>query len=263
MNDRYKNLLKYMLVLIFVGIVGVLISYHTKAENDHYLGVQPIISDDQYDKNKTYYDLKPILGRTYDFQAELMNSADTPIVVRVKIASAVTNENGIIDYANTGNKKKDQTLNFELADHIEYQEKIEIPAKSSTQYSFQLTAPRESFEGLIVGGVNFLEEPLNSQNLENKKGDTSFNSQYSYLIGIVLHGTVDPVKSDMRLNYVFADLDNYHNSLNANLSNPTASLITDMKSNVKIYDKSDTKRKKVLYEDNSQAKQMAPNSNFN
>ncbi|MDR0691244.1 MAG: DUF916 and DUF3324 domain-containing protein [Streptococcaceae bacterium] len=264
MYSKHKNLLKYILTLVFLGTTVMFMPCpRVQADNSHYLGVQPIVSDEQYTRDKTYYDFKPNPEQTYNLQVKLTNSADYPLITRIHIASATTNNNGVIDYANMNHKKRDKTLSFELADHVAYQEKIEIPAKSTMDYSFKLTAPNEPFEGLLVGGINFSEEPLNSSGSENKKSGTSIEANYSFLVGIVLHGTTDPVKSDMKLNEVFADLDNYHNSLNGNLSNPTASLLTDMFTEVKVYAKDDKKRKKVLYSDKSENRQMAPNSNFN
>jgi hypothetical protein len=215
--------------------------------------ISSIPSANQYKKDVTYFDLKLPPNHEENLVVKLTNSGGSPIRMQVTIKSAVTGNNGIIEY--DSDKKRDQTLKYSLVDLSKYEKEVEIPANQTIDYTFTVKTPSEAFQGLVVGGVVFTE-------IIPSDGKAGVKSKASYTKAIVLHGTPDVVKSNIKLTKVFLQLDNYHTALFGNLQNPTASLIKNIHSTIKVYDKRDAKRKTPLYEDEKKDLEMAPNSNF-
>jgi len=242
-------------------LIGALYYSSLVVHANSYLGVSSKASQYQLDKSKSCFDLKMPAGQKETLQVVLTNSSEKAIHVKIKIASAITNDNGVIDYVSE-KKQNDQSLKYNIADLVKYDETVEIPANSSIDYPVELTSPNQDFDGILMGGMHFEEVDQDEQDASTK-GKSAFSNSFAYVKLLVLHGKNDDVKGDLKLNYVFADLDNYHNSLKANISNPIARTVSHMDSIVKVYRKDDTQKKKPLYENESHEQQMAPNSNFN
>lgn len=88
---------------------------------------------------------------------DLRNDTDKEVVVEAQIASATTNDNGVVEYSE--NKiKTDETLKYNLKDYVEAPEEVTLKPQSAAEYKVKIHMPNEKFDGVIAGGITFKEK---------------------------------------------------------------------------------------------------------
>jgi len=251
-----KKIFKLLTIsLIYFSLIVIIFQKNVAANSA--LGINTVLPSTQVEasKDQTYYDIKLKPAQKETLIVKLTNNSDQPIKVEAVVSSAITNDNGVVEYGNES-KKKDESLKYPLPTLANWNKQVEIPARTTIDYPIEVTMPKKKFSGLITGGILLSEEEDQTQ-----ESGSALQNKINYTLAIVLRGTPDYVKSNLKLTKVFADLDNDHNSLNANLQNPTAAYVNITKSTVKVYKKGD--KSKPLFTDLQQSKQVAPNTNFN
>ncbi|MFQ6324130.1 WxL protein host-binding domain-containing protein, partial [Lactococcus garvieae] len=134
---------------------------------------------------------------------------------------------------------------------------VTIAAKSKKQIAVHVQMPKDSYDGVILGGIYFTEK--NTQSEEKESKGSQIINRYAYVIGVKLTETDKIVNPELRLNDVKATQVNYRNVIAANIQNYTPSIIKDLKIEGKVYNKGGNK---VLYSKSRENLRMAPNSNF-
>lgn len=218
--------------------------------------VQAVIPENQIDKTQTYFDLKMKAGQTQDLTVEMRNDTSEAVTVNVLPNTAITNQNGIVEYNNT-NKKQDSSLKVSFKDIATVEKEITIPAKSQKQVKVHVQMPKESYDGVILGGLYFTEKSIEKQ--DNTSKGSQIVNRYAYVIGVKLTETDKVVNPELRLNEVKATQVNYRNVFTANIQNYESAILKDLKIDGKIYKKGSDK---VLYSASRENLRMAPNSNF-
>ncbi|MEI5994505.1 DUF916 and DUF3324 domain-containing protein [Candidatus Enterococcus mansonii] len=247
---------KYLLPLIII-VMALSFSIHiTNAfAADMNFSVEANIPKNQIDKSQTYFDLKMKPEQEQDISITIKNSSDEAATFTIEPHIAVTNQNGVIDYSKE--LEKDSSLNVGLTDVISGEEKYTLAPKETKKAVFHLKMPKESYDGIILGGFHIRKEQKDDK--AGEKQSVQIKNQYAYVIGIKLRETDKSVQPELVLNNVKPALQNYRTVVTANIQNTQPVIINGLKVKAKI---SKENSDEVLHETEKQDMSMAPNSNF-
>lgn len=248
--------------IVMMGLVMFLMMIPQKIMASEFnFAVVPEIPENQLDKNKTYFDLKMNQGAEQDLTVKLRNDTREDIVVETIISSATTNSNGVVEYGPNGTKV-DKTLVFNMADLAKAEPETTVPAGKEVSVKVHVTMPKEAVTGIITGGITFKEKDKEtvSSKTGNEETGMAIKNKYSYVLALLVRQNEEPLTPDLALNEVGAAQSNARNIIQANLQNPVATYLNQLKVTAEIRKKN---RTDVLYTSETEAMQMAPNSNFN
>ncbi|KGL38793.1 cell surface protein [Listeria newyorkensis] len=249
---------KLMTLFLIVPLLAstLLFPVHSDASEMNF-SVSANIPENQIDKTKSYFHLKLAPGKEQTVDVTLTNETDQELTVLTSVNTAVTNDNGIVDYSQE-NPKLDKTLKYPISELTESAGEVVLPANSSKNYPIKISMPNEAFDGTILGGIYFKEKTPKKKESQSK--DIQIENQYAYVIGMILTQNDTQVKPDLTLNAITPTQINYRNVVTANLQNTEATILKDLDVEAQIYKGDGTK---VLHEAFKQNMRMAPNSNFN
>lgn len=216
--------------------------------------VKANLPENQRNNEHTYFDLfmKPKQKQTISITFE--NHSENPIELEVNYESAQTNDNGVIDYKGT-KEKKDSSLAYDLKELITGDQTVKLNSKEKKEVPYTITMPERKFEGILLGGFHIHKKDKEAST--NQK--VQIKNDYSYVIGLQLTETEQKVTPELKLNTVEPGLDNYRTTLFANLQNITATMITDMTVTAEVYKENGAE---VLHKTVKNNQSMAPNSNY-
>lgn len=218
--------------------------------------VQAVIPENQVDKSQSYFDLRMKPGQAQDLLVDMRNDTKEDVTINVLPNTAITNQNGIVEYNNT-TTPKDKSLKTAFKDIATTDNEVTVPAESQKQIKIHVQMPKEEYAGTVLGGIYFSEKNDKSE-VKESKGSQIVN-RYAYVIGVKLTENDQVVEPELRLNDVKATQVNYRNVVTANIQNYTATILKDLSIDGKIYAKGG---KDVLYSESKENLRMAPNSNF-
>lgn len=216
--------------------------------------VKANLPENQRNNEHTYFDLfmQPKQKQTISITFE--NHSENPIELEVNYESAQTNDNGVIDYKGT-KEKKDSSLAYDLKELITGDQTVKLNSKEKKEVPYTITMPEHKFEGILLGGFHIHKKDKEAST--NQK--VQIKNDYSYVIGLQLTETEQKVTPELKLNTVEPGLDNYRTTLFANLQNTAATMITDMTVTAEVYKENGTE---VLHKTVKNNQSMAPNSNY-
>ncbi|RDX01498.1 cell surface protein [Listeria kieliensis] len=228
------------------------------AESSMGFSVNTILPTNQVDKTKIYFDLEMKPGQVQELSVVLTNAKNKAITIENHANTAITNDNGIVDYSQAS-PKLDRTLKYPFSKLAEVEQTTTIPAHGQKTVKIKVTMPKESFDGIVLGGLHFKEQESKKQKTKNDE-NVQIENRYAYVIGVRLVETKKTVQPDLKLNAIKPSQINYRNVLKANLQNTKPVIIQDFKVDAKV-----TKRGKdqVLFQEKKENMRIAPNSNFN
>ncbi|EUJ25373.1 DUF916 and DUF3324 domain-containing protein [Listeria cornellensis] len=245
-----------VLAVISVMISGILIHTETSKAAEMNFSVSAVIPDNQIDKSKTYFELRMKPNQVQELEVVLTNGLARAVTVETSANTAVTNDNGIVDYSNKA-PKLDNTLQAPFSKIAEMPSEITVPAKGSKTVKVKVTMPSAPFEGFILGGIHFSEKD-DGDKKESGEG-VQIKNKYAYVIGVILSENDVAVEPDMKLNTIKPDQVNYRNVLKANLQNIKPVIIQNLAVEAHVYKEGSDK---ALYSAKQDTLRMAPNSNF-
>lgn len=221
--------------------------------------VMPEIPDTQQDKEKSYFDLKLEPAQEQDLTVVLKNSTDKSVLVETSINRATTNLNGVVEYGKI-DEKKDTSLLYDINELVKVTEpELEIPPNGEKKLTLKVKAPKDSFDGIIAGGLTFKEKIKESTDNEKNSNGLAIKNEYAFVVGFVLHGENENIQPDLELTNVKEGQVNVRNVINATFQNPQPMYLNNLTIDAKITKENS---KEVLYAAKQTDMQMAPNSNF-
>lgn len=254
-NNKMKKLLS-MITVCLLGIYLFPIMGHAEDKTMAY-SVKANIPENQINKTLTYFDLKMEPKQKQDITLTVMNSSDQEETIIISPNVAVTNQNGVIDYSQSGGKL-DSSIKNPLSSIISKRQEVKLAPKESKEVVFTLKMPDKPFEGTILGGF-YIAKKENEKDLKEEK-NVQIRNEFSYVIGIQIRENLDEVAPELVLNKVKPALLNYRTAVTANLQNTQATLVKELEVVAKVTKKGESK---VLRETTKKNMSMAPNSNFN
>ncbi|MEW4402271.1 DUF916 and DUF3324 domain-containing protein [Enterococcus sp. AN402] len=248
--------MKKIIYIFYIICVCILTTIPCTANAaDMSYSVKANLPENQRNKEHTYFDLlmEPKQQQTISITFE--NQSDDPIELEVNWNSAQTNDNGVIEYKGT-TERKDNSLEYEVKELITGEHSIKLDSKEKREVPYIITMPEKKFDGILLGGFHIHKKNKDSSN----KQKVQIKNDYSYVIGLQLRETEKQVTPELKLNTVEPGLNNYRTTLFANLQNTTATMITDMTVTAEVHKE---KGSEVLHKTVKNNQSMAPNSNYN
>lgn len=216
--------------------------------------VNPVIPDNQLDKDKTYFNLKMDSEQEQTLEVVLSNDTEEDVTVEVNVNQAVTNNNGIIDY-NQQPDEYDTSLEYLIEDIVDYDEEVVVEAQSEVTYPITVQMPDDEIEGMILSGIHF-QEKEDKEKEDNKEG---LENKFAYTVGLQLMMDESDIESDLKLHDIEPTQVNHRNVVTANLQNPEARILAPLEVHAAVFKE---KGEEVLFEEENEDVRMAPNSNF-
>ncbi|MFD1421851.1 DUF916 and DUF3324 domain-containing protein [Lactiplantibacillus songbeiensis] len=226
------------------------------AEKNYY-SVQPELPANQIDKSAGYFDLKVKPNQEQTLYIKINNNGKVERTYDVNTNLATTADNGTLDYSNN-DPKIDESLAFNIGAATTNTKKVVVAAKTTKRVPIKLKMPDHHLEGLALGGINVVQRPLANR---KKSSGIAIQNQFAYTIAIKLREQNKiTVKPKMNLLKVGAEQVNYQNYVIAQLQNPRAVIMNELKVTGYVTKKGSDKR---LLQTTKKEMRMAPNSNFN
>lgn len=249
------QLVMLLMVSVLVGLGVPLVA--SASGNDVGFSVSPQIPKNQIHKKNSFFDLKMTSNQTEQLRVKVYNVTNQDITVKTAIHTAWTSSGGAIEYVKPATSF-DASLRYKMSDISQIQGKktLTIPAGGSKTVTANVKIPKTNFNGVILGGWYF--ERTDSKVTGTVKGAGNMKNRYSYVVGMKY--TMGRVPNpDMKLGTVSAGLGDYHRGVFANLRNPTAVIIPNLKMTTTITNRDGGDVVKHATQDDVQ---MAPNTTF-
>lgn len=238
------------LVVVFSGSVSVNAS-------EFNFSVTPVTSKNQIDKEKTYFDIQLEPNQKETIKVELKNDTEKEVVIDISLNSATTNSNVVVEYGK--NKiEKDDSLTHNIRDYVEYPETVTLEPKSAQMVNFNIKMPEEKFDGVLAGGITF-KEKVKDEKTDTKEQGLSIKNEYSYVIALLMRQTLNEVSPNLNIIEIKPGQVNARNVILATIQNDQKTYINQVVIKTKITKKDS---KDVLYEEEKDYLQIAPNTNF-
>lgn len=236
-------------VMFFVGMAQV-----THADGLNFT-VETAIPNNQIGDERSYYNLLIQPDQQQTLQVKLVNKTAKPVNVAASTHTAITNENGVVDYANK-TQKHDKSMQFSMQDYVTMPKQVTIAAHAEVIVPVKVHMPAGKLKGVMVGGLVFKQ--VSDEDAQSQSGMTIVN-QFAYTVVLMMRQSTKIIAPDLKLSNVTVTQLNLHNALNLNLRNPQPGFLNHLTLESKI-----TKRgsDKVVYTSNAKDLQMAPNTKF-
>ncbi|MGM0219739.1 DUF916 and DUF3324 domain-containing protein [Enterococcus sp. AZ126] len=250
MKKKFTHLLFAIILVasVTIGLVG-----HASEIN---FSAKAILPENQRSKEISYFDLRVVAGETQKISIELTNDTEKEITVYASANSAITNNNGIVDYSYK-DTKKDSSAIFTFSEIASIPKEIILPKKSNKIVECTIDIPKDSFDGYVLGGLYF--EQKEAKEAKNE-GALAVGNRFSYVVGVLLSETDREVRPELALNDVKVTQLNGKNAVIMNIQNKEAAMIKELQVDAKLYYEDETKPR---YENHQESLKMAPNTNFN
>lgn len=245
--------------LFFLGLILLFSGFKTVSAAEMKFSVQAVIPDNQVDKSQSYFDLRMKAGEAQDLLVDMRNDTSEDVTVEVTPNTAITNQNGIVEYNDT-KTERDSSLKTGFKDIATTEKEVTVPAKSTKQLKVHVQMPKEEYSGTILGGIYFSEKDKDkTEDKDEEAQGSQIVNKYAYVIGVQLTENDTAVQPELRMNTVQAQQINYRNVITANIQNYESAILKDLKIEGKVYEKGGSE---VLYSEVKEDLRMAPNSNF-
>ena len=215
--------------------------------------VRALLPSNQINSGLSYFDLRMTPSQTQQLEVEITNTSDEALVVNVEAITASTNRNGIIDYKMPDVKDESLRVAFSEISTVETPS-LSVPAQSSKVAVINIAMPKESYDGVILGGLVFTRENSTAEQQQS----VTIENAISYVLGVKLSITDAVIDPRFELVEVLPRAINYQPSLVHAIRNLEAIIIKGMSVEVLVRNADGT-----VYAKASKTNiDMAPNSIF-
>ncbi|BFH43359.1 DUF916 domain-containing protein [Paenibacillus melissococcoides] len=146
-----KKGLRMLLVLLWIGL-GIVTSHDRVFAGSMNYSVKANIPENQINKNLTYFDLKMEPGSKQTISLTVKNGSAERIELMIEPNTAITNQNGVIDYSKHEHEK-DSSLKYAFSELISPKQTVSVKGKETKEVPFTIQMPEEPFDGVILGGL--------------------------------------------------------------------------------------------------------------
>lgn len=116
--------------------------FEVASADDLTFSVDPVPSEHQVDKTKTYFDLKIKPNMKEIITINVYNHSDQDIVVEPSIHTATTNLNGVVEYGESLTKPN-STIPYHMEQIVKpLTKEVTIPKNGQNELQFEIEMPR-------------------------------------------------------------------------------------------------------------------------
>lgn len=216
------------------------------------------LGDNQIKPNIGYYDLKVDPGQKEAIKFKINNNDAITHTYKVQVNRATTDANGVIVY-NMHNVKPDIDLKYDIEKLVSYPKEVTVGPSTSKEVAINITAPKGSFVGELLGGIFVEENGQINQNAKTVKGVTLRN-KYDYVLGLQLQQNTDQVKPDLKFVKAYQTTNDQGQIIvDARMDNDVPTLEKDVSVNAQV---KRVNSSKVILSADKEKMSMAPDSDF-
>lgn len=213
--------------------------------------------ENQTDFDLTYFDFRVSPNEKMSLDVTVTNTGNDIKKIKVTPTNAITNANGIVDYAIQDKEYiYDSSLKTPFTTLVSPEQTVSLEPGETKTLSFDFIAPKEAFDGIILGG--FVAH-LVQEEQETTKPGVSFVNQYQFVKAVVIRSSDADVPPTLVLNAVKPSLYNYRTAVTANLQNTSPTLLGDISIEANITKKGS---QDIIKSEKRENVEFAPNSNF-
>lgn len=118
-------------------------------------------------------------------KVKLINESKSPKKLKVTITDANTNNNGVTEYSEK--MKNSPYLKVPFTSLVDWKEKkFDLSPREVRTIEIPFHMPKDSFKGIIAGGINVFED--NPETVKSE-GPIGMSSKYGYTLGVILTNT--------------------------------------------------------------------------
>lgn len=252
---RVKALMKKVIASATVMLLVLLAAVPVFGGSPQY-GCKAILPENQIDSGATYFDLLVTPGMEQTIQMEVYNLDEKPIVAQVALNTASTAPDGVILYTEAA--EPDPSLSVSIANIAKVREaEKQIEPGQSVLFDIDIKVPAEEFNGTLLGGVVVTSSYVQQETESEQSGGMSIENQVRYITGLKIRMNENIVKPDFQFVSATAGLSGGCPDFKIRLLNASPLVVKEMKLNLEIHKKGETK---VLYSNLFENAEMAPQS---
>lgn len=215
-----------------------------------------VYPDSQQNKALGYYDFKMNTGEKQTVSLMLLNAHPEELTVTIRLNSAKTNSQGVIEYG-PSELETDASLLYDLADFVERPEEVTIPPQGEKRIDFVIQLPEEDFSGILAGGIQLQPQSKEPVTEAFSKTDQVL-TEFAFLIGLRIQvGDVGDLAPALTLNQASAAIKDKQSYLFVNVSNTAPVYLEELTLDVDVR-QSETQTSVFTYR--KSGLRMAPNS---
>lgn len=215
-----------------------------------------VYPDNQQNKALGYYDFKMNAGEKQIISLRLFNAHSEELTVAIRLNSAKTNSQGVIEYG-PSELEADDSLRYDLAELVEWPEEVTIPPQGEKQVDFVIQLPEEEFSGVLAGGIQLQPQTKEPVTEAFSKTDQVL-TEFAFLIGLRIQiGDTGELTPSLTLNQSSAALKDKQSYLLVNVSNTAPVYLEELTVDVDVR-QAETQTSVFTYR--KSGLRMAPNS---
>ncbi|MDT2801581.1 DUF916 and DUF3324 domain-containing protein [Vagococcus lutrae] len=250
----------YMVVIGLLWLGGAVTSVSAESLS---FNVKPVYPENQLDKDVTYFHLQTTPNMEQTLTIEVTNVGSEPLTIEGLLYTATTNSLGVIEYGESLTEI-DETVPMKLTDVATLpQAEMTIAPETTEAFPIHIQMPEKSFGGILLGGIT-IQEKDDEKDEDKSKEKTStgavIKNKFNYRYVLMLEGTEPHPEPEVKLTNVTASLDHERNAFISELQNPNALLLHSLSVKSEVRKKGESS---ILYQDEIQDGQLAPNSTLN
>ncbi|QBO36093.1 DUF916 and DUF3324 domain-containing protein [Periweissella cryptocerci] len=242
------------LVAVVAVFVGNAVTQVQAAGLD--FSVETPMPSNQIKGENSYYNLLMASGKSQTLKARLINKSSSPVKVDISAQTAITNTNGVIDYASkTTNTEK--SLQYSLQEIVKVPKQVTIPANGKITVPIQIHMPTGKLKGVMAGGIMFRQ--VNEGATAQSKDSVAIVNQYAFTTALLIRQSEKLYQPNLVLTGINANQINLRNVISLNFVNNQPAFLNHLEINSKITKQNSDK---AVYNTRVQGMQMAPNTKF-
>ena len=203
--------------------------------------VHPQYPENQRPERQGHFNLHVTPGHTQSLNVAIENFGDETIHIEVTANAAVTNTNGIIEYApHPQGVYADNDLLPDFSQVVTIAAPLISIAPGATEIAaFDVSMPDTPFAGSLVGGLHFVESIQAQPGQENDgaalTGSTGLTNRMAYVVALVLRQDDHIMPPAFELLQAVPDMD-FSDAIRITLKNTSARISSLRNFTVQIYD---------------------------
>lgn len=243
-------------ILLFLSILSVILSLNpslAKAEESIDFTVKPQMTSSQIGDNNSYFNLRTSSEQKEELPIKITNYAKETSEYIISVNSATTNMNGIIDYSQPNVKPIKTKQHFsDLVDKRE--QTIAIASGEEKVIYIALTTPKDSFDGVILGGITVAKKQNDKEN-----SSKMIKNEFQYAIAAQLSENEKEIVPNLEGGAVQLTQINKRNAIQMVVKNPQPKVMKQVEGTFTITKKG---QKTSIVQEKRKGMSLAPNSEF-
>lgn len=253
-NIKLKILLN---LVLFISVLPLTLTVYAN-ENQVPYSVKAVLPENQINDDVSYFDIGMNTEEGLTLEVIIQNYSAEEITINITNNTATTNSNGLITYDGV-DAEPHSSMNYPFNELSTLSsDEVKVPAESEKSVTLNVKAPEESFDGIILGGIQFTLEP---EKAEQNEGVTIQN-RFSYVIGVQIQENENnnEVEPELILEGVNPGIINHRTGLQTEFANTTPVIINDVIFEGEVYKENS---EEPLFTRKVEDFSIAPNSKFN